>query len=664
MSVFDPFGMLAAFLITTKILIQEAWKCEIGWDEVLPQELNKIWWHWWQEFPNVKQLKIPRCYSPQILHGGKVEIHTFVDASQVAFAAVVYVRVLHINGVDVRFIMGKTRTAPAELMSIPRLELQAAVLGTRLYKLIEDSHEVNIGRAVFWTDSQTVLQWVHSSERKYKAFVGHRIAEIHNGTTAKEQWRWVSTCQNAADVATRPLCPPKFDSSSEQQYYFENRATVQHQCRQASQRDCFSSEIAGLSVGGKIAKRSSLYKLSPYLDQSGLLRLSGRIDEATYLPMQARRPILMPAKHIVSTLIVQHFHKINHHQNSAITINAIRQQFWIPNLKPLLKAVQQRCQQCMIDKAKPNQPMMGQLPVNRITPINVTIGMRKEKRWGVIFTCLTVRAAHIELATDLSTDAFILCLRNFVNRRGTPSRIRSDNGTNFIGAQRELRAAEQLLVTDRIQAEAGRHNIEWIFNCPLNPSSGGCWERLIRIIKSLLSKTLREVAPRPDTLHSVLIEAEYIINSRPLTDLPISHEEDEPLTPNHFLLGCVNSTQTPHPVDEKICLRKQWRIAQNIKDRLWKRWTAEYLPKLLCRTKWQDKAIPLQANDLVILCDSTLPRSQWVRGRITQVFPTKDGQVRIVEVRTKSGLPRRPVSRLAKLEVGGESYENSRGAGC
>ncbi|XP_017486681.1 PREDICTED: uncharacterized protein LOC108375109 isoform X1 [Rhagoletis zephyria] len=161
MSVFDPFGMLAAFLITTKILIQEAWKCEIGWDEVLPQELNKIWWHWWQEFPNVKQLKIPRCYSPQILHGGKVEIHTFVDASQVAFAAVVYVRVLHINGVDVRFIMGKTRTA----------------------------------RAVFWTDSQTVLQWVHSSERKYKAFVGHRIAEIHNGTTAQRQKSSGDGCQ-------------------------------------------------------------------------------------------------------------------------------------------------------------------------------------------------------------------------------------------------------------------------------------------------------------------------------------------------------------------------------------------------------------------------------------------------------------------------------------
>ncbi|XP_036344587.1 uncharacterized protein LOC118753817 [Rhagoletis pomonella] len=454
---------------------------------------------------------------------------------------------------------------------------------------------------------------------------------------------------------------------------------AEHMVCELVQRECFSSEIAGLSVGGKIAKRSSLYKLSPYLDQSGLLRLSGRIDEATYLPMQARRPILMPAKHIVSTLIVQHFHKINHHQNSAITINAIRQQFWIPNLKPLLKAVQQRCQQCMIDKAKPNQPMMGQLPVDRITPfvrpftytgvdlfgpLNVTIGRRKEKRWGVIFTCLTVRAAHIELATDLSTDALILCLRNFVNRRGTPSRIRSDNGTNFIGAQRELRAAEQLLDTDRIQAEAGRQNIEWIFNCPLNPSSGGCWERLIRIIKSLLSKTLREVAPRPDTLHSVLIEAENIINSRPLTDLPISHEEDEPLTPNHFLLGCVNSTQTPNPVDEKICLRKQWRIAQNLKDRLWKRWTTEYLPQLLCRTKWQDKAIPLQANDLVILCDSTLPRSQWVRGHITQVFPAKDGQVRTVEVRTKSGLLRRPVSRLAKLEVGGESCEDSRGAGC
>ncbi|XP_036345954.1 uncharacterized protein LOC118755212 [Rhagoletis pomonella] len=213
MAVFDPFGMLSNFLIITKLLIQETWKSEIEWDDILPKELGRKWSQWWQEFDSVRQFTIPRCYSPYVASIGKVEVHMFVDASQVAFAAVGYLRVLHEGNVDVSFVMGKSRTAPTKLMSIPRLELQSAVLGTRLFKLIQESHEFTIERAVFWSDSQTVLQWIHSSQRKYKAFVGHRISEILT-STAPEQWRWVPTGENAADAATRPSCPPKFDTNN------------------------------------------------------------------------------------------------------------------------------------------------------------------------------------------------------------------------------------------------------------------------------------------------------------------------------------------------------------------------------------------------------------------------------------------------------------------
>ena len=157
-----------------------------------------------------------------------------------------------------------------------------------------------------------------------------------------------------------------------------------------------------------------------------------------------------------------------------------------------------------------------------------------KKRWGVIFICLTTRAAHIELAKDLSADAFIICLRNFVNRRGTPVRLRSDNGTNFIGEQKELVENARLLDVDKIQAAATSRHIEWIFNCPANPSSGGCWERLIRIIKRFLHSSLKDEAPQEHTLMSALIEAENIISSRPLINVPINSEDDEPFTPKHF----------------------------------------------------------------------------------------------------------------------------------
>lgn len=198
-------------------------------------------------------------------------------------------------------------------------------------------------------------------------------------------------------------------------------------------------------------------------------------------------------------------------------------------------------------------------------PVNVTVRRSVEKRWVALFTCLTTRAIHLELAQDLSTDACLLCIRNFVNRRGVPVRIRSDNGTNFVGAHNEMKKADDFIDVNVIQSELADKGIQWIFNCPSNPSAGGCWERLVQSVKKVLKVILHERAPQVETLRSLLIEAECIVNSRPLTDLPISHEEDEPLTPNHFLIGTMNSCQTPGPCNDKLlCLRKQWRVAQQL----------------------------------------------------------------------------------------------------
>lgn len=163
-------------------------------------------------------------------------------------------------------------------------------------------------------------------------------------------------------------------------------------------------------------------------------------------------------------------------------------------------------------------------------PIQISIGRRREKRWVAIFTCLTARAVHLELARDLSSDATILCLRNFVNRRGVPVRIRSDQGTNFVGASK----VEWLQSQRDMAEECTRRGIEWIFNTPANPSAGGSWERMVQATKRVLSFTLKEQAPQIETLQSLLIEAENLVNSRPLTHLPVDSEDAEPLTPNHF----------------------------------------------------------------------------------------------------------------------------------
>ncbi|XP_037927451.1 uncharacterized protein LOC119661993 [Teleopsis dalmanni] len=330
--------------------------------------------------------------------------------------------------------------------------------------------------------------------------------------------------------------------------------------------------------------------------------------------------------------------------------------------------------ECRLEADKPAPPLMGHLPVDRITPyvrpfsytgvdlfgpLHVTIGCHCEKRWAVIFTCLTVRAVHIDIVDSLSTDAFLVSFRSFINRRGTPVRMRSDNGTNFIGAQRELCADKRFLDVNDISEEATQLGIEWIFNCPQNPSAGGCWERLIRTIKRLLFKSIREEALKVETLRAALIEAENIINSRPLTDIPLTHSEQEPLTLNHFLLSCANSTQTRYKDAIPISLGKQWHILQDINSCLWKQWTTEFLPQLFRRPKWWKEVVPLRVGDFVIVCDNLLPRGQWLKGRIVEVFPSKTGQVRSARVQTKNGILTRPATKLATCQIS-ESCKDSR----
>ncbi|XP_037931718.1 uncharacterized protein LOC119666508 [Teleopsis dalmanni] len=128
-----------------------------------------------------------------------------MDASQVTFAAAVYLRIKHQYAVDVVFVCGKTRTAPKKL--------QAAVLATRLSKLVVDRHDINISRIVFWTDSKTVLCWVNSRNRRLKPFVGHHIAEILT-STKEDQWRWVPTKMNPSDAATRAKEVPKINNGN------------------------------------------------------------------------------------------------------------------------------------------------------------------------------------------------------------------------------------------------------------------------------------------------------------------------------------------------------------------------------------------------------------------------------------------------------------------
>jgi hypothetical protein len=251
----------------------------------------------------------------------------------------------------------------------------------------------------------------------------------------------------------------------------------------------------------------------------------------------------------------------------------------------------------------------------------------------------------------LETDAFILALRRFIARRGTPADMYSDNGTNFVGANKELKQALKALDRDRIHDALSAKGIQWHFSPPRAPHFGGAWEILVKSVKRALKTVLRNQCVHEDTLQTVMCEVENVVNGRPLTHVSTDVSDAEPLTPNHFLLHRSMKVSSPLDTrDEDLATRKRWRLTQVLTDHFWRRWLKEYLPTLTVASKWTSEKPNLKPDDVVLVVDRNAPRGHWPLARVLEVFPGRDGRVRVVKVKTASGEYERAASELCLLE--------------
>jgi hypothetical protein len=273
------------------------------------------------------------------------------------------------------------------------------------------------------------------------------------------------------------------------------------------------------------------------------------------------------------------------------------------------------------------------------------------KRWGVVFTCLTVRCVHLEVVDSPDTDDFINALRRFVNRRGCPSDIYSDCGTNFKGATTELQEFIRKLDRTKINSFATTHEIRWHFNPPAAPHMGGVWERMVKSVKEVLTAITNDQVLTDPQFSTVLTEVESILNNRPITSASDDVEDLEALTPNHILLGLHHKWSAVADTDDRDVLsRRKWRQVQGVSHSFWKRWKAEYLPTLMERSRWSEQVPNLQNGQLVLVRDDSLVKGKWDLARVVKVLPGDDGVVRVAEIRTKSGNYTRPVAKLLRLE--------------
>ncbi|KAI8115821.1 hypothetical protein CVS40_12023 [Lucilia cuprina] len=264
--------------------------------------------------------------------------------------------------------------------------------------------------------------------------------------------------------------------------YIQRSKNILFKYTQASE---FLEEILCVQHNKKIHSGIKLKQLNVFLDENGIIRACGRS---------------------FTFLLVRNYHEKFHNCLHEATICRIKTRFYIPKLRTIYKSVRAKCQRCKNQLVVPQPPLMASLPAARL--VSFELGRRREKRWGVLFTCLTVRAIHIEVAYSLDTSSCIMCIQISLvavalQKKYTPT-------------------------TEQILNLLNEHDeIKWRLHPPAAQRMGGSWERLVR--------TFNE-----ESLKSAFCEIEFIINSRPLTFMALDFAENDPLTSNHLLLGSAD----------------------------------------------------------------------------------------------------------------------------
>lgn len=428
------------------------------------------------------------------------ELHVFCDASERAYGTVAYLRVRDGHDhVHVAFVMARSRVSPKKQLSMPRLELSAALLGAQLATTLQSELTLSFTRTVLWSDSTTVLTWLKSESCHYKVFVGTRIAEIQD-LTHPDTWRYVDSQNNPADALTRgkklcdlarsncwtrgspflleteecwPVSPDACGSSpptdvelkksaqclsvttspnslpdasqfqtwsdlitTTEQTFSKSvdaltNASVEALILQQAQRSCFHEELEALQKGRDCPRLSRLLPLSSELDpEMGLLRVGGRLRRSQDLDPDTIHPIILDPAHPSTRLLIKHYDESLLHPGPERVFGELRRRYWIIGGRPAISKHQHGCLECRKWKSSPDIPKMADLPPARLRlfkppfwstgvdcfgPFIVRHGRRSEKRWGIIFKCLTTRCLHLDLLEGLDVDAFLLSLRRFIS---------------------------------------------------------------------------------------------------------------------------------------------------------------------------------------------------------------------------------------------------------
>ncbi|XP_016657058.1 uncharacterized protein LOC107882735 [Acyrthosiphon pisum] len=671
-AIFDPLGLVGPIIVQAKLIIQSLWQIRISWDEPLPDNIRIEWVKYRKGLSMLNKLTIPRNIGcNKIL--ANIQIHGFADASIKCYGACIFLRSTNEQGEHTaKLICAKSKVAPLKVISLPRLELCAALLLARLVSRIVPKLKLNIAKKYFWSDSKIVLSWIASPSTKWKTFVAHRIGEIQDLTNITD-WAYVKSSENPADIISRGCDAEQISSINlwwNGPEWLKNNIEEWPISEKTSQNDNIEMLPEAKTVRNialvvtdefilfkRYSSLNKILRIAAYwlrfrdflvkkssasvgplraedleranIDDKDILRVGGRLKNASTIEVFQRQPIILPGDSIYTKLLFQREHIRCMHGGPLAILALVRLYYWPLKARNIARATVHKCVTCFRQKPVFVEPIMGDLPRERIEPsrpfkisgidfagpLLIKDSLKKRasltKGYVCIFVCFATKAVHIELVIDLSTKSFLNALNRFFDRR------------------------------------------EWRFIPPRSPHFGGLWEASVKSMKNLIGRVLSESHLTYEELNTILTRVEACLNSRPLTEMSSDPSDLTYLTPAHFLIG-ESLMAIPERDESTIPANRldRWRRVRQYTQILWKRWSNEYLNQLQVRKKWSVERGPtLAIGTIVLMRDENIKPLNWKLGRVLSVSHGEDGVIRTALVKTMTGEYNRAVRNLCPLPV-------------
>ena len=738
-TVYDPLGLMSPLTIRGKFIMKETWKLDIGWDEIVPNDILASWTILRKELEQISTIEVPRSICTK---GGT--LHCFADASKSAYGAVCYIKA----GPNVHILTSKARVVPMQTRTLPQLELTGVLVGAQLIQWVVDTMKCTFDAIYLWSDNEGCLQWIRNN-RADTVYVRNRVAKI---LELKSQYKfstfYVPTAENPADLLSRGLSFNKFkdsmlwwhgpqwlgdgnwpaqkdhviDISGSSALTMEIIAELQpkvemvtpiidyerysdwgrllrvtrnmFKCLNKKFTQQFVAETYWLryiqrkyfpivrAICAGVEERPDtdpsqkmVTQLALYMDDVGIVRSRGRIHNTNDIRRYGGDPALTSKLSHVMRLFVLYIHEYIHHQGVDQTLATVRQQVWIPKGRSLVKMVVLGCIRCRRITAptliRPGPPDLPYARVNFIRPFcHIGVDYSGEilirdsdhpgnttKIYICLFTCMSSRAVHLEVAADNSAAVFVNLFRRFVASWGLPESITSDNASNFINTSKLL---QTLATHPKVEDYFRKHNLRWHFIHARSPWEGGFYERLVGVVKTCLRKSLYRRSLSYDEIITLLMEVMSTVNNRPLTYQGNSPELLTPLTPNHLIKG--GTVDLIPSLDDHLDDDPRYGNRDNLLEMYQTRsaaiarftnvWYSEYLSALRARhhTIALEQDLPVKVGDVVLVV-SHGKREYWPLGRVLELKPSADGMVRAVKVLYNGDTRELTLEKLVLLEV-------------